>query len=220
MVERKHQQIGKAHEAPPEAKEAELVQAIDEDVGDDVLRLILVACHPVLSTDARVALTLRLLGGLSTEEIARAFLLSEATVAQRIVRAKRTLSEARVPFEVPRGAALSERLPSVLEVVYLIFHEGYSATKGDDWLRVDLCQDAMRLGRILAERVHAVAGALAQFTPESSFRAVVCSHAALRSLQPGERQSRRADIANSLADPPNRFRNRHSRVIDDNRNRL
>ncbi len=153
MIERKHEQLGKASEAPAETEESARVQAIDEDVGDDVLRLILIACHPVLSTDARVALTLRLLGGLSTEEIARAFLLSEATVAQRIVRAKRTLSEARVPFEVPRGAALSERLPSVLEVVYLIFNEGYSATKGDDWLRVDLSQDAMRLGRILAERV-------------------------------------------------------------------
>src|SRR5205814_6812010 len=124
-----------------------------DDVGDDLLRLILIACHPVLSPEARVALTLRLLGGLETTEIARAFLVPEPTVAQRIVRAKRTLREARVPFEVPRGAELAARLSSVLEVVYLIFNEGYVATTGDDWMRPGLCEDALRLGRILAELV-------------------------------------------------------------------
>src|SRR5207237_4205576 len=124
--------------------------AIDDDVDDDLLRLIFTACHPILCPEARVALTLRLLGGLTTEEIARAFLVPEATVAQRIVRAKRTLAEARVPFEVPRGADLAARLSSVLEVIYLVFNEGYSATAGDDWIRPELCQDALRLGRILA----------------------------------------------------------------------
>ncbi|MDP9033828.1 MAG: RNA polymerase sigma factor [Myxococcota bacterium] len=124
--------------------------SLDENVGDDLLRLVLIACHPVLSTDARVALTLRLLGGLTTEEIARAFLVPEPAIAQRIVRAKRTLAEAKVPFEVPLGAELSARLPSVLEVIYLIFNEGYAATRGDDWMRTDLCEDALRLGRILA----------------------------------------------------------------------
>jgi predicted RNA polymerase sigma factor len=123
----------------------------DDDIGDDLLRLVFVACHPVLSTDARVALTLRLLGGLTTEEIARAFLVPEPTVAQRIVRAKRTLGEARVPFEVPRDAELATRLSSVLEVIYLVFNEGYSATAGEDWMRPALCEDALRLGRILAE---------------------------------------------------------------------
>src|SRR6185295_12363766 len=129
---------------------AELVAAIDDDIGDDLLRLMFTACHPVLSKEARVALTLRLLGGLTTDEIGRAFLVPEPTIAQRIVRAKRTLTEARVPFEVPRGEDLAARLPSVLEVVYLIFNEGYSATRGDDWMRADLCEDALRLGRILA----------------------------------------------------------------------
>lgn len=128
----------------------DLETALDEGVGDDLLRLVLAACHPVLSSEARVALTLRLLCGLSTEEIARAFLVPEATIAQRIVRAKRTLAEAKVPFEVPRGEALSARLPSVLEVVYLVFNEGYAATRGDDWVRAELCQDALRLGRVLA----------------------------------------------------------------------
>src|SRR5262245_27266899 len=123
----------------------------DDDVGDDLLRLVFAACHPVRSTEARVALTLRLLGGLTTGEIARAFLVPEPTVAQRIVRAKRTLAEEKVPFEVPRGPELAARLSSVLEVVYLIFNEGYSATAGDDWTRPELCQDALRLGRILAE---------------------------------------------------------------------
>jgi predicted RNA polymerase sigma factor len=127
-----------------------MATALDDGVGDDLLRLVFVACHPVLSREARVALTLRLLGGLSTEEIARAFLVPEATIAQRIVRARRTLAEARVPFEVPRGSDLAERLASVLEVVYLVFNEGYSATSGDGWMRPRLCEEALRLGRILA----------------------------------------------------------------------
>jgi RNA polymerase sigma-70 factor (ECF subfamily) len=131
--------------------------AMDDDVGDDLLRLVLAACHPVLSTEARVALTLRLVAGLTTGEIARAFLVPEATIAQRIVRAKRTLAEARVPFEVPRGPALAERLSSVLDVVYLVFNEGYAATRGDEWMRPDLCDDALRLGRILAGLVPAEA---------------------------------------------------------------
>jgi RNA polymerase sigma factor (sigma-70 family) len=152
MLERKHEALeGGASGAAPAAPDLEL--AIDEDVGDDLLRLILVACHPVLSTEARAALTLRLLGGLTTEEIARAFLVPEPTIAQRIVRAKRTLGEAQVPFEIPRGAALSARLPSALEVIYLIFNEGYAATRGDDWMRVELCDEALRLGRILAALV-------------------------------------------------------------------
>jgi RNA polymerase sigma-70 factor, ECF subfamily len=153
-LERKHEQLG--HEllgSQQEIAEKEFDAATEGDIGDDLLRLIFVACHPVLSTEARVALTLRLLGGLTTEEIARAFLVPEPTVGQRIVRAKRTLAEARVPFEVPRGAELAARLSSVLEVVYLIFNEGYSATAGDDWLRPELCEDALRLGRILAELV-------------------------------------------------------------------
>jgi RNA polymerase sigma-70 factor (ECF subfamily) len=130
-----------------------VLEALDDDIGDDLLRLVFTACHPVLSTEARVALTLRLLGGLTTGEIARAFLVPEPTVAQRIVRAKRTLAEARVPFEVPRGAELAARLSSVLEVIYLVFNEGYAATAGDDWVRPALCEDALRLGRILAELV-------------------------------------------------------------------
>jgi RNA polymerase sigma factor (sigma-70 family) len=150
MQRRNHEAIeGEAGAGPRGAPELEA--ALDDDVGDDVLRLVLVACHPVLSTEARAALTLRLLAGLTTEEIARAFLVPEPTIAQRIVRAKRTLREARVPFEVPRGAALSERLPSVLEVLYLIFNEGYTATAGDDWTRPELCEEALRLGRVLAE---------------------------------------------------------------------
>jgi RNA polymerase sigma factor (sigma-70 family) len=148
LLERKHEELG--HELETE-RAPDLETAIDNDVGDDLLRLMLIACHPVLSTEARVALTLRLLGGLTTGEIARAFLVPEPTVAQRIVRAKRTLSEARVPFEVPRGEELAARLSSVLEVLYLIFNEGYSATAGDDWVRPALCEDALRLGRILAE---------------------------------------------------------------------
>jgi RNA polymerase sigma factor (sigma-70 family) len=149
-LERKHEELGHTLEARQALAVQDLEAALDEDVGDDLLRLILTACHPVLSTDARVALTLRLLGGLTTEEIARAFLVPEPTVAQRIVRAKRTLAEAQVPFEVPRGAELDARLSSVLQVIYLIFNEGYSATAGEDWLRPELCEDALRLGRILA----------------------------------------------------------------------
>jgi RNA polymerase sigma-70 factor (ECF subfamily) len=154
-VTRKHEELGRDADADTAAMQAlaesKLASAIDDEIGDDLLRLVFVACHPVLSTDARVALTLRLLGGLTTEEIARAFLVSEPTIAQRIVRAKRTLTEARVPFEVPRGAELAERLAAVLEVVYLVFNEGYAATAGDDWIRPALCEDALRLGRVLAE---------------------------------------------------------------------
>ena len=150
MLERKHQELGHELETHQETV-PDLDAALDDDVGDDMLRLVFTACHPVLSTEARVALTLRLLGGLTTTEIARAFLVSEPTIAQRIVRAKRTLADAKVPFEVPRGAELAERLSSVLEVIYLIFNEGYSATAGDDWMRPGLCEDALRLGRILAE---------------------------------------------------------------------
>jgi RNA polymerase sigma-70 factor (ECF subfamily) len=150
LLERKHQVIADGADG---RVLPDLAAAIDEDVGDDLLRLVLVACHPVLSTEARVALTLRLLGGLTTDEIARAFLVPEPTIAQRIVRAKRTLAEAKVPFEVPRKADLSARLPSVLEVIYLIFNEGYAATRGDAWMRTELCEDALRLGRILAELV-------------------------------------------------------------------
>ena len=150
MLERKHDTLGYELESRQEAAVEELDAALDDHVGDDLLRLIFTCCHPVLSTEARVALTLRLLGGLTTEEIARAFLAPVATVQQRIVRAKRTLAEARVPFEVPRGPDLAARLSSVLEVVYLVFNEGYSATAGDDWMRPALCEDALRLGRILA----------------------------------------------------------------------
>jgi RNA polymerase sigma factor (sigma-70 family) len=151
MLERKHEQIGRELEEWQDAAVTDLDAAIDDHVGDDLLRLIFTACHPLLSTEARAALTLRLLGGLTTPEIARAFLTSEPTVQQRIVRAKKTLADAKVPFEVPRGSDLEERLASVLEVIYLVFNEGYSATSGDDWVRPNLCEDAMRLGRILAE---------------------------------------------------------------------
>jgi len=151
LVDRKHQELGPELLARQENPEGGLAAAIDDHVGDDLLGLIFTTCHPVLSTEARVALTLRLLGGLTTDEIARAFLVPEPTIAQRIVRAKRTLREARAPFEVPRGAELTARLSSVLEVLYLIFNEGYSATAGDDWVRPGLCEDALRLGRIVAE---------------------------------------------------------------------
>jgi len=151
LLAQKHDVIRRDLEAQQDVALAESDMAIDDDIGDDLLRLVFVACHPVLSKDARVALTLRLVGGLTTGEIARAFLVSEATVAQRIVRAKRTLAEARVPFEIPRGDELSARLASVLEVIYLIFNEGYSATGGEDWTRPGLCEEALRLGRILAE---------------------------------------------------------------------
>ena len=153
LLERKHEELGRELDAQQKMAVVDFDSAIDDDIGDDLLRLVFTACHPVLSTEARVALTLRLLGGLTTEEIARAFLVPEPTVAQRIVRAKRTLSEARVPFEVPRGDELAARLSSVLEVIYLIFNEGYSATAGDDWMRPALCEDALRLGRIVAELV-------------------------------------------------------------------
>jgi RNA polymerase sigma factor (sigma-70 family) len=142
--------LGDDARAGPDSSARDMETAIDEEVGDDLLRLVLMTCHRVLTAEARVALTLRLLGGLTTDEIARAFLVQEPTVAQRIVRAKRTLAEARVPFEVPRGAELAARLPSILEVIYLIFNEGYAATWGDAWIRQDLCEDALRLGRILA----------------------------------------------------------------------
>jgi len=150
LLERKHEELGREMEQREEAV-PNLEAAIDDDIGDDLLRLIFTACHPVLSTDARVALTLRLLGGLTTDEIARAFLVPEPTIAQRIVRAKRTLAEAHVPFELPRGPDRAARLSSVLEVIYLVFNEGYTATSGDDWMRPALCEDALRLGRVLAE---------------------------------------------------------------------
>jgi RNA polymerase sigma factor (sigma-70 family) len=154
-IERKHEELGRELDARQmsmgQVQMKDLDAALDDDIGDDLLRLVFIACHPVLSTEARVALTLRLIGGLTTDEIARAFLVPEPTIAQRIVRAKRTLAEKRVPFEVPRGSELAKRLSSVLEVIYLIFNEGYAATTGDDWLRPALCEDALRLGRVLAE---------------------------------------------------------------------
>jgi len=150
-LDRKHEELGYELAMEQALAAPDLDATLDDDVGDDLLRLIFTACHPILSTEARTALTLRLLGGLTTEEIARAFLVSEPTVAQRIVRAKRTLAKERVPFEVPRGAERAARLSSVLEVIYLIFNEGYSATAGGDWMRPALCEDALRLGRILAE---------------------------------------------------------------------
>ena len=149
-LERKHEELGRELEVQQEMAVADLETATDDDVGDDLLRLMFISCHPVLSPEARVALTLRLLASLTTEEIARAFLVPVSTIAQRIVRAKRTLTEARVPFEVPSGSELDARLGSVLQVIYLVFNEGYSATAGDDWMRAGLCDDALRLGRILA----------------------------------------------------------------------
>jgi RNA polymerase sigma-70 factor (ECF subfamily) len=154
LLERKHGELSHELEAKQEHAVTDLDIRIDDPIGDDLLALMFIACHSVLSTEARVALTLRLLGGLTTEEIARAYLASEPTIAQRIVRAKRMLADAHVPFEVPRGAELTARMSSVLEVIYLIFNEGYSATAGDDWLRPALCEDALRLGRILAELAH------------------------------------------------------------------
>jgi RNA polymerase sigma factor (sigma-70 family) len=154
LLERKHEELGHQLEAEQGTAGPDLDAALDDEVGDDLLRLMFVSCHPALAMEARVALTLRLLGGLTTEEIARAFLAAEPTIAQRIVRAKRTLSEKRVPFEVPRGEELAERLSSVLAVIYLIFNEGYSATAGDDWIRPQLCEEALRLGRVLAELAH------------------------------------------------------------------
>jgi predicted RNA polymerase sigma factor len=148
LAHRKHEQLG--HELPVAAT-PDLVERLDDDLGDDLLRLVFTCCHPVLPNEARVALTLRMLGGLTTSEIARAFLVPEPTIAQRIVRAKRTLADKQVPFEVPGGEELTIRLASVLEVIYLIFNEGYSATAGEDWTRPALCEDALRLGRIVAE---------------------------------------------------------------------
>src|SRR6476620_10725888 len=158
LLERKHEQLGHELDARQDSAIPELDAALDDDIGDDLLRLVFTACHPVLSTDAQVALTLRLLGGLTTDEIARAFLVPESTIAQRIVRAKRTLSEANVPFETPGRDELPERLATVLGVVYLIFNEGYAATSGGDWMRPALCDEALRLGRILV--------ALAPLEPE------------------------------------------------------
>jgi RNA polymerase sigma factor (sigma-70 family) len=152
LIDEKHELLGREM-AEREMQVPDLAAAIDDNIGDDMLRLVFIACHPVLSTEARVALTLRLLGGLSTDEIARAYLVSEPTMAQRIVRAKKTLSDAQAPFDVPRGAEFSARLSSVLQVLYLIFNEGYSATAGDDWMRPALCEEALRQGRILAELV-------------------------------------------------------------------
>jgi predicted RNA polymerase sigma factor len=153
LAHRKHAELGYELEIEQE-RPPDLDAALDDHVGDDLLRLIFISCHPILSPEARAALTLRLLGGLTTEEIARAFLVPEPTIQQRIVRAKRALSESRVPFEVPRGEKLAARLSSVLSVIYLIFNEGYSATAGDDWMRPQLCEEALRLGRILAELAH------------------------------------------------------------------
>ena len=150
MLDRKHGEIGYDMEIEQQHGGPDVDAALDDDIGDDLLSLIFTACHPLLSPEARIALTLKLVGGLTTEEIARAFLVPEPTVAQRIVRAKRTLSEAGMPFEVPHGADRADRLTSVLDVLYLIFNEGYSATSGDDWIRPQLCEEAMRLGRILA----------------------------------------------------------------------
>jgi RNA polymerase sigma-70 factor, ECF subfamily len=151
--ERKREEVAREAGALFALERSEFEAAVDDEIGDDLLALIFTCCHPLLSPQARVALTLRLLGGLTTAEIARAFLTAEPTIAQRLVRAKRTLREAKVPFEVPRGAELDERLPSVLEVVYLVFNEGYAASAGEDWVRHDLCEEALRLGRILAELV-------------------------------------------------------------------
>jgi RNA polymerase sigma factor (sigma-70 family) len=151
LLEQKHRELGYELEIEQETAQPDFDGALDDDIGDDLLRLVFTACHPILSTESRIALTLRLLGGLTTDEIARAFLVPEPTIAQRIVRAKRTLSEKNVPFEVPHGDELAARLSSVLAVVYLIFNEGYSATAGDDWMRPRLCDEALRLGRILAE---------------------------------------------------------------------
>ncbi len=151
LAERKHEEIGRRLDAQQAISQPNLDAALDDDMGDDLLRLVFMTCHPALSAEARVALTLRLLGGLTTEEIARAFLVPEPTIAQRIVRAKRTLAEKRVPFELPRGSELEARLSSVLEVIYLIFNEGYTATAGEDWMRPTLCDEALRLGRVLAE---------------------------------------------------------------------
>jgi RNA polymerase sigma factor (sigma-70 family) len=151
MLARKHEVLGHELEMEQQTNGGKLEASADDEIGDDLLRLMFIACHPLLSTEARTALTLRLLAGLTTEEIARAFLVPEPTIAQRIVRAKRTLSDAHVPFEIPRRSELAARLSSVLEVIYLVFNEGYSATAGEDWMRPGLCEEALRIGRILAE---------------------------------------------------------------------
>jgi len=151
MLARKHEVLGHELEMEQRTNGGKLEASADDEIGDDLLRLMFIACHPLLSTEARTALTLRLLAGLTTEEIARAFLVPEPTIAQRIVRAKRTLSDAHVPFEIPRRSELAARLSSVLEVIYLVFNEGYSATAGEDWMRPALCEEALRIGRILAE---------------------------------------------------------------------
>jgi RNA polymerase sigma-70 factor, ECF subfamily len=151
LLERKHEELGREQKSAEESAMASFEMPEKDEIDDDLLRLMFISCHPVLAKEARVALALRLLGGLTTQEIARGFLVPEPTIAQRIVRAKRTLNEARVPFELPHGADRMARLASVLEVIYLIFNEGYSATAGEDWLRPELCEDALRLGRILAE---------------------------------------------------------------------
>ncbi|HZM84669.1 MAG TPA: sigma-70 family RNA polymerase sigma factor, partial [Candidatus Limnocylindrales bacterium] len=149
-LQRKVSELGRDLDDRQETFEAEVVEAVDDDIGDDLLRLIFTACHPVLSAEARVALTLRLLGGLTTEEIARAYLVPEPTIAQRITRAKKTLSAKKIPYEIPQGQELAPRLASVLEVIYAIFNEGYSATSGEHWTRPTLCEEALRLGRVLA----------------------------------------------------------------------
>jgi RNA polymerase sigma factor (sigma-70 family) len=214
VLERKHRAIEHYESAgqpcPPDLE-------ADEDVGDDLLRLVLVACHSVLSTDARVALTLRLIGGLTTAEIARAYLVPEPTIAQRVVRAKRTLAEARVPFEVPLGAELAARIPSVLEVIYLIFNEGYAATRGDEWMRAELCEDALRIGRILAclvpgeAEVHGLVALMElRYTPRARVRA--WAHPASRSCSwiktapDGTGCSRSAGSRHSRAPNPSRGR--------------
>jgi RNA polymerase sigma factor (sigma-70 family) len=198
LMARKHEELGRELEVFEKTMASDVVDEIDNPVSDDLLRLMFIACHPVLSTEARAALTLRLLGGLTTAEIARAFLTTQSALSQRIVRAKRTLREARVPFEVPRGAELAARLSSVLEVVYLIFNEGYSATAGDDWMRPDLCEDALRLGRMLA--------ALAPAEPE------VHGLVALMEIQ-ASRTAARTDTAGNPVLLPDQDRRRWNRMF-------
>ena len=198
LLTRKHAELGYQLDVDQATEATDFEARLDDDVGDDLLRLIFTACHPVLSTEARVALTLRLLGGLNTEEIARAFLVPEPTIAQRIVRAKRTLAKARVPFEVPRGADRSARLSSVLEVIYLIFNEGYAASVGDDWMRPALCEDALRLGRVLAE-----------LTPEES---EVHGLAALMEIQ-ASRSRARVDPSGAPVLLPDQDRSRWDQLL-------
>ena len=176
MAEQKHEQLGYETDTLKPPADSDFDDELDDDIGDDLLRLIFTASHPILSPEARVALTLRLIGGLTTDEIAKAFLVPEPTMAQRIVRAKRALTEAKVPFEIPRSSELAARLASVLQVIYLIFNEGYSATAGDDWVRPALCEDALRLGRILAD-----------LTPEDR---EVCGLVALMEIQASRLRAR------------------------------